>query len=51
MAEVPLIGAEILFRNSEPLLRDQYTTLSQFQQQSQKVDNYWKSHASNKGVN
>jgi sporulation protein YlmC with PRC-barrel domain len=31
--------------------RNQYTTLSQFQQQSQKVDTYWKSHAANKGVN
>jgi sporulation protein YlmC with PRC-barrel domain len=30
---------------------DQYTTLSQFQQQSQKVDSYWKSHITNKGVN
>jgi len=30
---------------------DQYTTPSQFQQQSQKVDSYWKSHIANKGVN
>lgn len=30
---------------------DQYTTSAQFQQQSQKVEAYWKAHLSNKGVN